>query len=224
MAYDPLRRQARTLEFLLDSKLTAYFRIVSTVSKDGGDVESGGSTERWQDLEAEVEDLLEKLKETNEEMSALLNDTDNAPSPSMLHTVQRHRDVLKDYTQDFARTKTNVQTALDRANLLTNVRNDIDAYHRSSAADSLLAERGRIDSSHRMTDDLLGQAYATRDEFSRQRSSLTSINARMGGVLSTLPGVNSLVSMIQSRRRRDTIILGCVIGLCIVFILSYMSR
>ncbi|KAF8580143.1 V-snare-domain-containing protein [Ramaria rubella] len=224
MAYDSLRRQARTLEFLLDSKLTAYSRIVSAITKDGNDIESTGAVERWQDLEAEVEDLLEKLNEINEGMSSLSNDIDSPPSQAMQHTVQRHRDVLRDYTRDFARTKANVRTAMDRANLLTNVRSDIDAYHRSSAADSLLAERGRIDNSHRMTDDLLGQAYATRDEFSRQRSSLASINARMGGVLNTLPGIDSLLSMIKTRRRRDTVILGCVIGLCIVFILSYLSR
>jgi golgi SNAP receptor complex member 1 len=67
---------------------------------------------------------------------------------------------------------------MERANLLTSVRNDIEfvvvtfyvhrssythysfsAYHRSSAADSLLAERGRVDSSHRMTDDLLGYVF-----------------------------------------------------------------
>lgn len=29
------------------------------------------------------------------------------------------------------------------------------AYHRSSAAESLLAERGRIDNTHRMTDEIL---------------------------------------------------------------------
>lgn len=59
--YDSLHRQARTLEFLLDSKLTAYSRIVSSVTKDGNDVESRGSADRWQDHEAEVEDLLEKV-------------------------------------------------------------------------------------------------------------------------------------------------------------------
>jgi len=65
MSYDSLRRQARTLEFLLDSKLAAYSRLVATVSKDNGDLESGGSAERWQDLESEVEDLLEKVFATN---------------------------------------------------------------------------------------------------------------------------------------------------------------
>jgi golgi SNAP receptor complex member 1 len=65
MDYDCLRRQARTLEFLLDSKLTAYSRIVTAITKDGNDIESGGSAERWQDLEAEVEDLLEKVGESD---------------------------------------------------------------------------------------------------------------------------------------------------------------
>lgn len=63
MDYDSLRRQARTLEFLLDSKLTTYSRVVTAVTGDANDVESGGAAERWQDLQAEVEDLLEKVGE-----------------------------------------------------------------------------------------------------------------------------------------------------------------
>jgi len=221
MSYDSLRRQARTLEFLLDSKLAAYSRVVSAISKDG-DIESRGSAERWLDLQAEVEDLLEKLDEINDGMTALLTDANSPVSQGMQHAIQRHREVLRDSKRDFERTKNNIRIALDRANLLTSVRNDIDAYHRSSAADVLLAERGRIDNSHRMTDDILNQAYATRDEFSRQGSSLSAINARMSGVLNTLPGIDSLMSMIKSRRRRDTIILGVLIGLCVVFLLNYM--
>lgn len=73
--------------------------------------------------------------------------------------------------------------------------------YKSSTADSLLAERGRIDNSHRITDDILAlvdpqlyssscylylqsQAYETRSEFSRQRTNISNMNARMVGVLS----------------------------------------
>jgi len=218
---DALRRQCRTLESLLDTKLTSYARIASTASTASNvDLESG----RWGDIENEVEGLLEKLRDTNEEMAALLNDPDSPPTQSTLHAVQRHRDILQDYMRDFAQTRTNAKSALDRANLLTNVRNDIDAYKaaRSSATDSLLAERGRIDSSHRMTDDILEQAYETRAEFSRQRTTLGSINVRMGQVLESFPGINNVISMISSRRRRDSIIIGCVIGFGIIFLLNYM--
>ncbi|EIW86968.1 V-snare-domain-containing protein [Coniophora puteana RWD-64-598 SS2] len=220
--YDSLHRQCRTLESLFDSKLTAYSRLASTMTRNQSDVEAEGSRERWKDLEGEVEDLLEKLKESNDELSRLAENPDSPPSQTMSRAMQRHREVFQDYSKEFRRTKANVQTALDQANLLTGVRNDIDAY-KSSAADSLLAERGRIDSSHRMTDDLLDQAYETRAEFSRQRMSLGGINARMGQVMNTMPGINSLLSMIKTRRRRDALIIGVVIAVCLILLFSYMT-
>ncbi|KAF8560109.1 V-snare-domain-containing protein [Imleria badia] len=219
--YDSLHRQCRTLESLFDSKLTSYARLASAIVKNQDDVESSGSRERWRDLQSEVEDLLEKLKETNDALLALSTNPD--VSQSMARAIQRHREVYQDYAREFQRTKANIQLALDQANLLTGVRNDIDAY-KSSTADSLLAERSRIDSSHRMTDDILEQAYETRAEFSHQSSSLAGISTRMAGVISTMPGINSVLAMIKTRRRRDAIIIGVVIAVCLLSILSYMSQ
>ncbi|KAF8215928.1 snare region anchored in the vesicle membrane C-terminus-domain-containing protein, partial [Mycena galopus ATCC 62051] len=201
---------------------TSYAQLVSTISRHTDDVEASGSSERWKDMELELDDLLEKLEETNEQLSALSTNPETL-SASMLRTIQNHAEVFQDNARELKRTKASVKSALDHANLLSGVRNDIDAY-KSSAADSLLAERGRIDSSHRMTDDMLEQAYETRAEFGRQRSALDGINSRMKGVLNTMPGINNLVNMIKSRRRRDTIIIGVVIGVCIIIIISYMWR
>lgn len=50
---------------------------------------------------------------------------------------------------------------------------------------------------------------------------LASIDSRMGRVVSQMPGINSLISMISSRRRRDTYILGGVVGLCVLALLGY---
>ncbi|RDX51895.1 V-snare-domain-containing protein [Lentinus brumalis] len=220
-SYDSLHRQCRTLEALFDTKLTTYARLASSIARNHDDLEAGGSSERWKDLEIEVDELLEKLQEINDQLSALSSDTENPPSQSMLRAIQRHREVYLDYARELRRTKGNVKTALDQANLLSGVRNDIDAY-KSSAADSLLAERGHIDSSHRMTDDILAQAYETRAEFGRQRTTISGINARMQGVLSSMPGISNLLSMIKTRRRRDAVIVGCVIGICTVLLLMYM--
>ncbi|CAA7264833.1 unnamed protein product [Cyclocybe aegerita] len=218
--YDQLHRQCRTLENLFDSKLTSYSQLAASISRPGQDIESSGSTERWKDLEVELDDLAAKLEEINEQL-AVLAGTPDLMSASMLRAIQRHRELHQDNIRELKRTKTNTKHALDQANLLSGVRNDIDAY-KSSAADSLLAERGRIDSSHRMTDDILQQAYETRSEFSRQRTSLAGINNRMVQVLGTMPGINSLVSMIKSRRRRDSIIMGVLIGVCAIILLTYI--
>ncbi|KAG6813210.1 hypothetical protein H0H92_013097 [Tricholoma furcatifolium] len=237
--YEQLHRQCRTLENLFDTKLTSYSQLSASISRQQ-DVEANGSSERWRDLEAELDDLLEKAEETNERLGALSN-TPELLSQSMLRAIQRHREVFQDNARELKRTKTSVKSALDQANLLSGVRNDIEQVaYKSSTADALLAERSRIDSSHRMTDDVLNQAYETRSEFSRQRSSIAGINTRMTNVLSersalclaphiltrattdTMPSINNVIGLIKSRRRRDSIILGVVIGVCIIIILTYM--
>ena len=88
----------------------------------------------------------EQLGETNAALSAITQDSDNPPSQSMLRAIQRHRDVYQDYGREFRRTKVrtrplyhhplslsssatpqaNVQAAVDQANLLSGVRNDIE--------------------------------------------------------------------------------------------------
>ncbi|KAJ7170201.1 hypothetical protein C8R46DRAFT_1162842 [Mycena filopes] len=228
MSYDQLHRQCRTLENLFYTKLTSYSQLASTISRNTNDVEASGSSARWKDMELELDDLLEKahptrfweLEETNEQMSVLTSEPETL-SASMLRTIQNHAEVFQENARELRRTKSSIKNALDHANLLSGVRNDIDAYH-SSAADSLLAERGRIDSSHTGVDDMLDQAYETRAEFGRQRTALAGINTRMKSVLNTMPSIDNVISMIKSRRRRDTIVMGVLIAACILIILWYM--
>lgn len=59
--YDQLHRQCRTLENLFDSKLTSYSQLVANISRPGQDIESSGSSERWRDLELELDDLSTKV-------------------------------------------------------------------------------------------------------------------------------------------------------------------
>lgn len=110
-------------------------------------------------------------------------------------------------------------------NLLSNVRSDIDAYRASnptaSEAEYLLEERNRIDNSHNMVDTVLSQAYAINDSFMLQRETLASINRRIRGAASQIPGVNSLVSKIGAKRRRDGLILGAFIGICFLLLLYF---
>ncbi|KAG8811953.1 hypothetical protein FRC17_002266 [Serendipita sp. 399] len=184
-SYDTLRRQARTLESVLETKMAAYSRLGTNLGTHDESELEAGVQDRWSNLEAEIEGLFEKLTETVEEMAALLNNPGAPPTQNMLHTIQRHRDVLQDYKTEYRRTKTNLGHALDRANLLNNVRSDIRSYKtaHSTTTDALLAERGRIDSSHRMTDDMLAQAYETRADMSRQRADIAGINTRMQDII-----------------------------------------
>ena len=92
---------------------------------------------------------------------------------AMQHTATRHREILADYTRDFKRTQTSLREAEQRANLLGSVREEISAFRQSttsSATEQLLSERGKIDSSNRMTDDILGCAELVKPRLTAQAS------------------------------------------------------
>ena len=61
-SYDTLHRDARTLESLLDTKLTSYSRLAGTMGKEPEDLEGDGTTERIRDVQDEVGGLLEKVR------------------------------------------------------------------------------------------------------------------------------------------------------------------
>lgn len=85
----------------------------------------------------------------------------------------------------------------------------------------MLQERGHLDSSHNVMDGVLSQAYAINENFAFQRETLASINRRIVGAASSIPGVNSLIGKIGAKRRRDGIILGAFIGFCFLMLLFF---
>ena len=78
-----------------------------------------------------------------------------------------------------------------------------------------------MDNSHNMMDSVLSQAYAVNENFILQRETLTSINRRIVGAASQIPGVNSLIGKIGAKKRRDGIILGGFMGICFLLFLYF---
>lgn len=85
----------------------------------------------------------------------------------------------------------------------------------------MLDERGRIDNSHNMTDSVLSQAYAINENFGVQRETLASINRRITGAASQVPGLNNLIGRISAKKRRDGIIMGSFIAFCFLVFLYF---
>lgn len=47
------------------------------------------------------------------------------PKPELLYMVQRHKEILQDYLQEFNKTQANYKARKEREDLLRSVRNDI---------------------------------------------------------------------------------------------------
>ena len=72
-----------------------------------------------------------------------------------------------------------------------------------------------------MMDGVLSQAYAIIEYFGIQRETLASINRRIVGAASKVPGMNSVMGKIGTKRRRDAMILGAFIGFCFLMLLLF---
>ncbi|GAA5934792.1 Gos1p [Sporobolomyces koalae] len=224
---DTLRRDLHATTAQCSSLLTRYSKLAAqastSYSSNGQLREDIGR--RKQELEEELDGALATFSAQIDRLANLHATSHPPPSTSATHALERHRDVLAEYRRDYQRTQTSLRDAEQRANLLGSVRDEISAFKTqtgSSVTDKLLAERGKIDNSHRMADATLEQAYATRAEFAAQRSGLSQIQARMNGVAAQVPGLNSVIGMINSRRRRDSVIMGTLIGVCTLALLFFV--
>ncbi|KAI9305168.1 hypothetical protein BJ944DRAFT_162211 [Cunninghamella echinulata] len=224
LTWDQLRRQARQLENEIELKLVTLSKVgaLNSTQQQGSssDINKGGQ-------ELEIEQLLNNLQDTIVSMGHILDQPSATPTnPSMIHMLDRHKNILYDYTKDFKRTKANIKAARDKADLMSQVQDEIRIFNAGNTddADYYLTERNRVESSHRMTDMILDQAYATRHEVGRQGRTLQSVNSRITGVMGHIPGINNLISRINTRRQRDTLIMSGVVATCIILIMLYWLR
>ncbi|KAI4097315.1 MAG: hypothetical protein LQ344_000414 [Seirophora lacunosa] len=171
-------------------------------------------------LEAQRETLISQLTRLLDSESLL------TASALKQNNLSRHRETLLDHRHTLTRLRSSVSESRQRANLLSNVRSDIDAYRssnpESAEADYMLDERGRIDRSHGVADSVLSQAYAVNEQFGVQREMLGNVQRRIVGAAGKVPGINGLIGRIGAKKKRDGIILGGFIALCMLVFLYFM--
>lgn len=189
-------------------------------------MQRSSSEHMFDTMAMEIEQLLSKLQETNDRMADYTqNIGTNSPSAALLHTLQRHRDILQDYSHEFQKTRTNITALREREDLLGSVHRDINAYKNSSGlnrrTDLYLKENEHIRNSDRLIDDQISVAIATKENMQSQKKMLGGITQRMNSLANRFPVINNLIQKINLRKRRDTIILASVIATCTILLMLY---
>ncbi|XP_037078151.1 Golgi SNAP receptor complex member 1-like [Pollicipes pollicipes] len=226
--WEDLRKQARQVENELDVKLVAYSKLGAGYGNVTASIPSDqqpllGDEQAVEKTEAEIEACLAKLSTVNELMSEF--STGPTPSAAVVHTLQRHRDILQDYSHEFGRTKAALDASRDRQQLLASSRGDDGAYKNgrlNRRLDHLLKENEHIRNSDRLIDEQIAIAMETREHLSGQRATFKAIQTRVNDLAHRFPMINSLLQRVQLRKRRDSLVLGLVIGLCLVFFVWYL--
>lgn len=232
-SWEDLRRQARRLENELDLKLVSFSKLGANYKRGGNGrnddetplLNNSSSEHMVETMAMEIEQLLTKLTGTNDHMSEL-SESGKVVGSAMVHTIQRHREILQDYTREFRKVKTNIHSHMEREDLIGSVRRDIDAYKNASGVNNrrtemYLKEHEHLRNSDRLADQAIEIAMATKENVGQQRKMFKGITTRMNYLANRFPAINSLVQKVNLRKRRDSIILAGVISFCIILILLY---
>ncbi|KAM0900071.1 hypothetical protein ACQ4PT_020880 [Festuca glaucescens] len=225
--WEELRREARKLEGDLDMKLSSYARLAarSSSSSSAASAASSPTADRssWKSTELEIQALLDKLQDVNDAMSCCAAPA--APSnASVSQKLARHRDILHEFTQEFRRTRGNLSSMSEHADLLSSVRGDITeskATGGMSPRVHLLRERASIHGSINQIDEVIGQAQSTRSALSNQRALFGDVQGKVKQLGEKFPVVRGLLGAIKRKKSKDAIILSAVIAACTIFLIIY---
>ncbi|KAI9893523.1 MAG: hypothetical protein M1814_006319 [Vezdaea aestivalis] len=213
-----LRQQARALETQTESLFNSYSQYTTqqTPTPEPSVEETA--------LDNQLSTLLSQRAQLLTQLSALLASDTILTSSALKQThLSSHRDTLAEHRAEHARLRSKLTAARERSNLLSSVRQDISAYRAAEAdeADYMVSERARLERSHGVVDGVLSQAYAVREGFVSQGEMLSSVNRRIVGAASQVPGINGLIGRIGAKKRRDGIILGVFLAFCILVLLFF---
>ncbi|XP_068188067.1 Golgi SNAP receptor complex member 1-like isoform X1 [Antennarius striatus] len=235
--WEDLRKQARQLENELDLRLVSFSKLCTNLSSSSnkwshrtGD--RSDSVGQSQDnmlvaMTTELEQLLANLTAVNDKMAEYINTPGTSSyNTALMHTLQRHRDILQDYTQEFHKTKSNFFILREREDLLGSVHRDIESYKSSSGLNNrktelFLKEHEHLRNSDRFIDNAISIAMTMKENITSQRGMFKSIQTRVTTLANRFPAINGLIQKINLRKRRDSLILGGVIGICTILLLLY---
>ncbi|KAK4449459.1 hypothetical protein QBC34DRAFT_405008 [Podospora aff. communis PSN243] len=212
-----LRQQARSLETQTETLLHTYSQFSAQVHIPAKPTDEEKTTE------SKLQELLEKRDTVISQLARILDSETTLGSSALKQSnLSLLRDKLADHRRDLSRLRATLSEARSRANLLGSVRDDISAYRaanpEAAEADYMLDERNMIDRSHDTADNVLSQAYAVQEGFALQRERLANINRRITMAASQVPGINTLITRISAKKRRDGIIMGSFIAFCFLMV------
>jgi Golgi SNAP receptor complex protein 1 len=246
--WESLRKQARQLENEIDSKLVGFSKLCSNIATASITNRSPSSQQNqsqsaaaqssadllFPTLSNEIEDALKKLNLINGKMSDSISiaNTNGVAGDTNDYTLQRHRDILRDYSHEYEKTKRNIISYKEREKLLSPAHsshsnnqsnlNNRGGQSNNNATSLYMKEFDHLKSSHNLIDQQLEIAELTKENLQSQRNNLRMIQQKMNTLAHKFPLINSLVQRVKLKKRKDPIILALVISICLFLMLLYV--
>ncbi|XP_039282957.1 Golgi SNAP receptor complex member 1-like [Nilaparvata lugens] len=223
-SWEELRKQARHHENIINQKLVTLSKLSSEVIPVRNDnfQYSTLSEETFKSAVNDLKQIFSTLDTINNKLADILVEQNNQ---IMAHTSQRHREVFKDFDQEFKKIQQHFRERHEREDLLQSVRRVIDAYKTTStvyqAPEIYAKEHNHLRNCNDLVDNQLEIAMEMKENLNSQTSHLKQIKSRLHAILNSSPLINGLLQKVKLRKRRDSLVMGLVLSCCALLMMAY---
>ncbi|KAH3672016.1 hypothetical protein WICMUC_004523 [Wickerhamomyces mucosus] len=215
-SFTTLRSSLISLDTQINQSLTTYSKFAISITSQPTSDELKSITS--------IETNLNKYDQILNQLTRL-SDSQNI-STINLSQLSRHKESYHAYWKNFMDIKNSILQERNKINLLFNVREDLNDYKQkqkigndeASQLDYIQNETSRVNTLNSITDDLISSVLETRDTLLNQRNTLNLNSNTIINNLKNVPGLNTLIGKINTRKRRDSLILASLILVCILIL------
>ncbi|CCW61188.1 unnamed protein product [Phytomonas sp. EM1] len=125
------------------------------------------------------------------------------------------RRLLQHIVNDFRRRK-------ERLELLSGVAERPDRYEEESGVQLLIKEQNAIRHTAAHVDEIVAQTAATQIRLRAQRETFANVGGKLLQIAERVPMIKNLLSRINTRRRREAVVLGSFISICLFVIVLFL--
>ena len=175
-----------------------------------------------------------KEKELDESIEKLLNDREtllnnitadigreqeedgmNNDGDDLKNKYLKHKHLLTNDQKELNNLRSCINQERNRLNLLISVKKDLLTNNISSTEEYMNDESMRIDKQTSVMDKLIQDALNSKNQIMEQSNDiLFNTNSRANNLLQKIPGISNLLARINTRRRKNLVIMSCLIGVC----------
>lgn len=208
--YNVTRSQIIQLENTTKKKLATYSsKYAQYVTKKANFKEI--------ELDKSIETLIKERGQLLDSITKSIDEDDDDLRSKYL----KHKSELNKDQKELNNLRSCINQERNHLNLLITVKKDILAENNnfSSTEEYMNDESMRIDKQTSVMDKLIQDALNSRNQIMEQSNEiLFNSNSRVNHLLQRVPGISTLLTKINTRRKKNMVIMSCLIGVCMFLI------
>lgn len=217
--WNTLHSKAKVLESRLEAKVQKYSTLAQRINADFLCDEENPLLES-----KEEQELASDIEEDLNELSFIINGMRDC-SPSPVHhqevLIKRYQEIHFDYNTEFKNTSNAVHRKRESLELFQSSKK-LHADQEDSSVAKLLRERTTIAASMKSINEVISQAFETRNSLSSQRSTLAGASSGLSGLAANVPSFGRLIDGIQRKKYKESLVVAFVVALLICFSIWWM--